>query len=80
MTATFGRGVGISGFITWSRDIDAIYGAWHLDASGNYMPNNIYNPCSSTIYCAFATNGLYDLIMNQMSLTYKSTIPIYKFE
>lgn len=80
MTATFGRGVGIYGFITWGRDIDAIYGSWYPDASGNYMPNDTYNPCSSTIYCAFTTNGLYDDIMNEKSLTYKSAIPIYKFE
>ena len=25
-------------------------------------------------------NGLYDYIMNKMSLTYKSAIPIYKFD
>ena len=63
MSATFVGAAGIDGFMTWGRDIEELYGAWYY-SGGHIVPNDFYNPCSSTIY----------------SHIFHTAIPIYKFE
>ena len=79
MSATFVGAAGIAGFMTWGRDIEELYGAWYY-SGGNLLPNDTYNPCSSTIYSSFGPNRLYTHIMNEYSHIFHTALPIYKFE